>query len=174
MTLTAWHRLRRRTGVLSTGLIVLTLTAGYPSPGQAQDKSTGSIAISTPRSRETPPAARVGVGYLTITNNGTETDRLIGVSTPVADRVELHRTTVEGAITRMLPIPLPLEIAPGQSIVLEPGGMHLMLVPLNVPIRPEVSVPVELQFERAGSRAVQMTVEPLRGSRGTADHGMRH
>jgi len=174
MALTVWHRLRRRTGVLSIGLIALTLTAGYPSPGQAQDKSTGSIAISNPRSRETPPAARVGVGYLTIANNGTETDRLIGVSSPVADRVELHQTTVEGTITRMLPVRLPLEIGPGRTVVLEPGGMHLMLVQLNVPIRPEAGVPVELQFERAGSRTVQMTVEPLHGSRGTTGHGGRH
>jgi len=174
MTLTAWHELCRRTGTLAAGLIVLALTTAYPSPGQTEDKATRGIAISNPRSRETPPAARVGVGYLTLTNNGTETDRLIGVSSPVSDRVELHQTTVEGTITRMLPISLPLEIAPGRSIVLEPGGMHLMLVQLNVPIRPEVSVPVELQFERAGSRAVQMTVEPLRGSRGTADHGARH
>jgi len=74
----------------------------------------------------------------------------------------------------MLPVRLPLEIAPGRTVVLEPGGMHLMLVQLNVPIRPEAGVLVELQFERAGSRTVQMTVEPLRGSRGTTGHGGQH
>lgn len=174
MTLTVWHELRRRTGALAAGFIVLALTAGYPSPGQTEDKATGSIAISNPRSRETPPAARVGIGYLTIANNGTETDRLIGISSPVADRVELHQTTVDDTIARMLPVPLPLEIAPGRAVVLEPGGMHLMLVQLNVPIQLEASIPVELRFERAGSLTVQMTVEPLRGSRGTVGHGGRH
>jgi len=154
--------------------MVLALVVGYPSFGQTEDKAAGSIAISDPRSRETPPAARVGVGYLKIANNGTKADRLIGLSSPVADRVELHQTTMEGAVARMLPVLLPLEIAPGRSVVLEPGGMHLMLVQLNAPIRLETPVPVELRFERAGSLTVQMTVEPLRGSRGTTGHGGRH
>jgi len=155
-------------------LFALAFLTGFPCPSRAQDKSTSNIAITNPRSRETPPSARVGVGYLVIVNKGTVPDRLVALSSPAAERTELHRTTVEGTVTRMLPVTLPLEIAPGQAITLEPGTLHLMLVDIKAPLRPGATIPVQLSFESAGQLMAELVVEPLRGARGPAGHSGQH
>jgi copper(I)-binding protein len=55
----------------------------------AMDYKAGSIEIMNPWSRATPKGAQTAVGYMTIKNNGTMPDRLIGGSTDVAYRDRL-------------------------------------------------------------------------------------
>src|SRR5690606_38647728 len=50
----------------------------------------GPLNISLPFTRATLPNAPVGGGYLTIENTGTEADRLVSASSPVASDVQIH------------------------------------------------------------------------------------
>jgi len=84
------------------------------------------LDISQPWVREAPPAAPVMAGYMQIRNSTAAAVSVVAVSSPVFTRAELHRTVVENGIARMEPVGL-LEIAAGESVVLEPGGLHLML-----------------------------------------------
>src|SRR5688572_33506174 len=61
----------------------------------------GQLSVRHPWTHATPPGAKVAAGYLEIRNSGREPDRLIGASTPVAERVELHALMREGDIVRM-------------------------------------------------------------------------
>ena len=84
------------------------------------------LDISQPWVREAPPAAPVMAGYMHIRNSTADTVSVIAVSSPAFTRAELHRTVVENGIARMEPVGQ-LVIAAGESVVLEPGGLHLML-----------------------------------------------
>jgi len=84
--------------------------------------------------REAPPTSRVLAAYMQIINL-TDTDLTItGISSPDFDSAELHRTAVENGVARMLPVS-ELTIPAAGSVLLEPGGLHLMLFD---PVRPLV------------------------------------
>ncbi len=92
---------------------------------------------------------RVGVLYLTVRDTGAP-DRLVGVDTPVADKAELHESMSEGGVMKMRPVQA-IPVAPGQPMVLKPGGYHVMLLGLRQPLREGDSFPVTLHFAAVGA-----------------------
>jgi periplasmic copper chaperone A len=76
--------------------------------------------------REAPPTATVLAAYMVIRNTGNSPARVTAITSPDFDHIELHRTIVESGVARMIPVEK-LEIAAGETVSLEPGGMHLML-----------------------------------------------
>jgi periplasmic copper chaperone A len=81
----------------------------------AIDYKAGSITINAPWSRATPKGVQTAIGYMTIKNNGTTPDRIIGGSVDVADHFELHVTIIENGIARMRELS-EIEIKPGETI----------------------------------------------------------
>ncbi len=114
--------------------------------------------------RETAPGARTGAGYGLVVNAGSAEDRLLGGSTPVAARLEVHSMTMDGGIMRMRPVTGGLAIPAGGRVALKPGGYHLMLIGLKQPLRRGTMVPVTLDFARAGLLKLSLRVESI-------DHG---
>ena len=101
----------------------------------AQDSyNVGSLQISQPWTRATPKGASTAAGYLKITNTGTTPDRLVGGSSPIAGRVEVHEMSMDKGVMKMRPVKDGLEIKPGASVELKPGSYHLMFVDLKQPI----------------------------------------
>jgi periplasmic copper chaperone A len=129
----------------------------------------GALTIEQPWSRATPGGAKVGGGYLRITNTGTAPDRLVGGSFPLAGRVEVHDMSMDGDVMRMKPVEGGLEIKPGASVELKPGGTHLMLMDLKEPLKEGQTVKGSLNFEKAGSVDVEFAVRGLGGA-GPAEH----
>lgn len=133
----------------------------------------GSVAVVAPWLRATPGGARVGAGYLTLTNGGAQTDRLVGVSIPQAGRAEIHSMSMEGGVMRMAPVEGGLPIEPGGTVELKPGGYHLMFQGLTAPFKAGERVKGLLTFERAGAVLVEFRVEPI-GATGAAGGGHDH
>jgi len=79
-------------------MLALFVALATPTTGAPADFQAGALKISQPWSRATPKGAQVGAGYLTITNTGSEPDRLIGGSLADAGRVEIHEDTIEGGV----------------------------------------------------------------------------
>jgi copper(I)-binding protein len=123
----------------------------------------GDIQIRHPWSRATPPGAKVAAGYLEIRNNGSQPDRLISASTPVAKRVEMHITEHAGDVAKMRQLRA-FEIPARERLALSPGGAHLMLVDIVQPLRKGERFALTLRFERAGEIEVQFEVQEM-GSR---------
>src|SRR5690606_36397332 len=94
----------------------------------AQEFSSGDIEIGRPWARVMASAAPVAGAYLTVANTGPEPDRLLGGSTSIAVRIEVHQMTMDNGVARMRPLPDGAEIAPGATVELVPGGVHLMLI----------------------------------------------
>lgn len=115
------------------------------------------VTVTQAWARATPPGSTVAAIYLTIDNGGRPADRLISVSTVVAERAEVHAIVHEGDVVRMRRTE-PLDIGAGERIVLEPGGRHLMLMGLKAPLVEGRRVSVTLEFEKAGKIPVEADV----------------
>jgi copper(I)-binding protein len=127
----------------------------------AETYTVGSIEVSNPWARATPKGAQVGGAYMTITNKGTEADRLIGVSSPVAGQVELHQMAMDKGVMSMRPVPGGLEIKPGQTVELKPASSHLMLMGLKQPLAQGQRVKATLDFAKAGKVDLEYVVESM-------------
>ncbi len=77
-------------------VLALALVAGFSAPGFAHKFEKGGIVIHHPWTRATAGGATVGVGYLTITNNGKDADKLVGGAFTGADHVEIHEMKMDG------------------------------------------------------------------------------
>jgi copper(I)-binding protein len=117
---------------------------------------SSQLEVSGPWARATPGKAENGAAYLTI--QSPIADRLVSVTSPVAKKTELHTMSMEGMVMKMRPL-AGLDIPAGQAVSLKPGGEHLMLLGLNHPLREGQSFPLTLDFEKAGSRTVNVLVE---------------
>lgn len=137
---------------------VLALVLFAPGLGQAHDYTHGSLAITHPWARFTPPGAPNGAAYLVIRNNGAEPDRLLGAATPRAERVEFHATEMDGGVMTMRP-QAAVEIKPNEVVAFEPGGLHIMLFKLTAPLKEGEKFPLTLRFEKAGELSVDIAVE---------------
>ena len=151
--------MKTRTLSLIAGLAALM--AGGPIA--AHDYKAGSLEIAHPWTRATPKGAAVAGGYLTIVNKGAAADRLVGGSLPGAGRFEIHEMRTNNGVMQMRPLPAGLEIKPGETVELKPGSFHLMFMELKQPLEQGKPVKGTLVFEKAGTVAVEYTVEPIGG-----------
>jgi copper(I)-binding protein len=142
-------------------LALAALVAVLALPAFALDYKLGAIEIGHPWSRATPPTAESGGGFLAITNTGTTPDRLVAVKSPAADKVEIHEMKMDGNIMRMREVEKGIEIPPGATVELKPGGFHVMFMGLKAPFAKEAKVPLTLVFEKAGSIDVDLMVQAM-------------
>ena len=135
-------------------------------PALASGQKAGAIEIQHPWARPTPPGAPTGGGYLTLVNHGSTPDRLLGGSTPVADRLEVHEMSMQGSIMRMRKLDDGVAIPANGTAELKPGGLHIMLIGLKKPLKLGDRVPAKLRFEKAGEVAVEFVVQnpPMPGA----------
>jgi copper(I)-binding protein len=136
-------------------LLSLVLAASV----QAEDVKAGDLVITQPWTRATPGGAKVAGGYLTIENKGATPDRLVGGSTNVAKKIEIHEMAVNNGVMTMRPIDGGLAIEPGKTVKLAPGGTHLMFLELNNPIKQGDALAGTLKFEKAGVVKVLFDVQ---------------
>jgi uncharacterized protein YcnI/copper(I)-binding protein len=130
----------------------------------------GEITIASPWTRATPGGAKVAGGYLKVTNNGATADKLIGATSDIAGRVEMHEMTVSGGVMRMRPLNAGLEIKPGQTVELSPGGYHMMFMDLKRRLKRGDTYKATLQFEKAGTVDVTFAVGAVGGASPPSHH----
>ena len=97
-------------------------TATSEPPAAMEHGDSAGLVVHEAWARPTSPIATVGAAYMTITNHGLGTDKLLGASSPVAAEVQLHGTTDDNGVMRMRPVDA-LEIAPRESATMAPGGV---------------------------------------------------
>lgn len=162
--------------LLAASLALLLTLSALPR-AIAQHVVKGDIRISQPWARATPGGAKVAAGYLTITNTGRAADKLIGGTAAVSGAFELHDMTMTDGVMRMRRIEGGIVLAPGATVTLRPGGMHVMLMDLKQPLKQGEKVIGTLVFEKAGTVEVVYDVAPI-GSAGpggnTGGSDMQH
>ena len=154
-------------GGVAVALVAALASLAAAVPVAAHEEKTAHITLVHPWSRPAPQGQN-GVIYLEIRNDGEADDRLIGVSTPLAEKVELHRSTMEDGIHRMEKVES-ITVPAGGAVELTPGGLHVMLISLKFMLMAEETVPVTLTFERAGDVTATFAVETPSG--GDSEYG---
>jgi uncharacterized protein YcnI/copper(I)-binding protein len=155
---------------------IVRLAAAAPDNAMAQMSGmvhAGDLMISTPWTRATPPGAKVAGGYLTVTNGGKTSDKLLGGTFTGGSRIEVHEMSMNDGVMKMRPLNDGLEIKPGATVKLEPGGYHLMLMDLAKPLAKGDKVKAQLQFEKAGKVDVELDVNAV-GASAPAGGGHAH
>jgi len=135
------------------------LSALIAAPARAEEVKAGDLTITQAWSRATPKGAKIGSGYLTIENKGSAPDRLVGISAEVAGKVEVHEMAMNNGVMTMRPLDKGLTIDPGKTVKLAPGGYHLMLFDLKSPLKQGDTLPITLDFEKAGKVKVSLDVQ---------------
>jgi copper(I)-binding protein len=131
-------------------------SAGHPPA--AAGATLGDLAISGGFVRAMLPNQPVGGGYFTVHNAGTAPDRLVGIATPLAGSGEVHEMSMQGAVMTMRALPEGVEIPAGGTVVLQPGGLHLMFMQVATPFKAGSTVPVTLTFQKAGKVELALPV----------------
>jgi putative membrane protein len=106
--------------------------APEPSDGRAGTEVAGEWTAAGPIEVRgarigLPPLPERAAGYLEIRNPGGTSVRIVGASPPegVAS-VSIHRSEASSGMMSMAPAG-PVEIGPGETVIFEPGGTHVML-----------------------------------------------
>ncbi len=155
-----------------SAVVALTAPMLWSPPALAADYDVGSIHISQPWSRATPKGASSGAGYMTITNKGAAPDKVSCVSSDASAQCQIHTMTMEDGVMKMRPVEGGLEIKPGETVTLKPGGYHMMLVDLKHPLEQGQSVKATLKFDHAGTVDVEYPVAGIGApAPGAADAG---
>ncbi len=155
---------------LKSTLLATLAALSFTSGAMAAD----AIVVDDAYARSSSKSAKAGAAFMVIENHSDTDDRLIGVKSDVAGRVELHTHKVdENGVAQMIHVEEGFAIPAGEAHLLKRGGDHVMFMGLNAPFQQGSSVPVTLIFEKAGEVVVEVPVDLERkdqGGHGSHDH----
>ncbi|UWF66633.1 MULTISPECIES: DUF1775 domain-containing protein [unclassified Brucella] len=134
----------------------------------AMPTKVGDLVITSPSVRAMVPGAKVAGGFLTIANDGKKADKLVSVSAPGVKRVEIHEMTMQDQIMKMRKLEGGLDLPAGKTMQLKSGGYHLMFIEPEHPYEEGETVPVTLEFKKAGKVEINFPVTAKKGQ--TKDH----
>lgn len=143
----------RRQFLIAT--VALTALAGTA-------RAQTAVTVEQPWARPTLGQTRISAAYMVL-HAGTAADRLVGATSPRAARVELHTHMMENGVMQMRPVQA-IEVSPGSPTVLQPGGLHIMIMDLQGPLRPGERLPLTLIFASGARIDVAVPVRDARGN----------
>ncbi len=156
---------------LATKFAMVTLVVlGFVSASIAHEFRLGDIEIGHPYARAMLPGAKVGGGYLKLTNEGDVDDRLIGATSDRAGSVQLHEMKIENDVMIMRELGDGIVVPTGQTVELKPGGYHVMFMDVKEPFKEGETIKAKLTFEKAGSIDVGFVVGEPAGSAPESKH----
>lgn len=133
------------------------ISVGLSLLAQGASAAAGEVQILEPWVQAAPPSAKVLAAYMEVTNGGAKTQIVTAVSSPLFERVEIHRTIVDQNMARM-ELLKEMTILPNATISLRPGGLHLMLIGARKRLQAGDAVPLSLTLKDGNALAVSATV----------------
>ena len=134
----------------------LSLAAVFTlADAQAHEVKIGDLVIHHPWSRQSPMSASVAAGFLTITNNGQQDDRLVKASSDISPVVQIHDMTMEGDVMKMVELPDGIVIPAGATVKLKPKSLHIMFMDVKQQPGEGTSFTGTLTFEKAGTVTIE-------------------
>lgn len=156
---------------LTLPLLLLAACQGEPrteasSETTVDGQTTAAVEATDPWCRPTPNGMDMTACYVTL--EASVDDRLTSVISPRAARAELHAVSTEGGVMSMSEMPDGLALPAGQAVALAPGGDHLMLMGVTVPLAEGDRVPLALTFQSGAQIALEAPVRVE--APGASDH----
>ncbi len=141
--------------------LAAALISLLPLSAFAHDYEINGLKVEHPIAKATTETARASAGYLSITNTGETADSLVAVEADFP-RVMVHDTKVEDGVASMVHMDS-ITLEPGQTVVFEPGGLHVMFMGLSEQMIEGQKIPGTLVFENAGRLDIEFNVENVEG-----------
>lgn len=143
-------------------IVVLILTSitqfvFQSGTAQAESKVAPTLKVADAYIRTMPPGRTTTAGFLTISNNGQTDCLMLTAESSVSDRVEFHEHQHMDGMMRMRPLPDGVIVPAGQTVMFQPGGLHIML--FNVAADIDVGGVTQLQFNTDHCGTVKFTTE---------------
>ena len=131
-------------------LIALIAAACAMPAGEAQAQP---VTVKDAWVRAPAPGQKVAGAYMELVSRTHLA--LTAVASPAAASAELHSMSMEEGVMKMRPVAR-IELPAGKPVKLAPGGFHIMLVDIKLPLKPGDKVPLTLTVQRAdfSSRSV--------------------
>jgi copper(I)-binding protein len=118
-------------------------------------RAADPVSVSNAWVRTPAPGQKVAGAYMEIVSDGAAA--VVGASSPAAARAELHTMSMEAGVMKMRPAQS-VDLPPGKTVKLAPGGLHIMLTDLQRPLKAGDKVPLALSIRRGGA-ITQVNVE---------------
>lgn len=154
--------------------LMLIFTAACRPAQPAATPPHPALAVEDAWARPSPQGAPAAAFYMTIANHSPQQDALLQVSSDHCEAVEIHLSEIdEAGVMRMAPVEDGrLPIPAGETVLLEPGGLHIMCVGLTRPLLEGEQAALLLEFEAAGPMDVMASIH--QGDPEAADHDHEH
>ena len=133
------------------------LIAGLMISAGVLAASADGITVESPYVRLAPPNAPATGAFMVIRNAGDKDVKVVKADNPVSKVTELHTHLNEGGVMKMRPVPS-IEVKAKGEAVLQPGGLHVMLIDLKAPMKEGDSVPITLTFDDGSSKTINAKV----------------
>lgn len=131
------------------------------------------IQVDTPYARAVPPGAPASAAFMTLTNTGSQATALMAARSDISEVTELHTHIHDNGVMRMRPIER-IDLPAGQTVHLQPGGLHIMLINLKKPLKAGETVHLTLIFKDGSRRVISLPVRALNAPMMKHHHGQQH
>ena len=106
-----------------------------------------NVSVQSAWARATVQGQKATGAFMTLTAKTATT--LMGVSTSVAGVAEVHEMKMDNNVMQMRALPDGLALPAGKAVALQPGGYHVMLMDLKLPLQKDTTIPLTLRFKDA-------------------------
>lgn len=106
-----------------------------------------NVSVQSAWARATVQGQKATGAFMTLTAKTATT--LVGVSTSVAGVAEVHEMKMDNNVMQMRALPDGLALPAGKAVALQPGGYHVMLMDLKLPLQKDTSIALTLRFKDA-------------------------
>ncbi len=143
--------------IIIVGIAAVLGMAARAAVAASTEICTGDICVSDAWARATPPGAENAAVYFSVVNKGRTADALVSASSSGTANAMIHRSFLAGNIVRM-EMMARVELTPGAHLTFAPVGYHLMLDGLKQHLTEGTTIPVTLDFAKAGKLTVPVSV----------------
>ena len=121
------------------------------------------LMVKDPYARAARPNAPTGAAFMTLINHSDQDITLMGVSSDVAKRVELHTHIDNGeGVMQMSEIEGGITIPAGEMHMMNRGGDHVMMMGLTQSLVDGETFSVTFEFENGAEMVVEIPVDNAR------------
>ena len=158
----------RRFGTAAIIIALMLLGLALVTGRLAHSKGIESATVTAAMVRLPAVPGRPAAGYLTITG-GPRDDQLTGISAAAPTRIELHESMMMHgtmSMAKLAIVPVPANVV----ISFEPAGKHLMIFDLPATAMAGGTLPLTLNFAKAGPVHVSASIRSAGDAMDHAHH----
>ena len=137
--------------------------------GHKHKKHSIGVMVHDAYVRATPPGQPNAAAYLVLRNNAMHDIRLVSVKSDVAEVAEPHSHAMDAGMMKMRRVGH-IDVPAGGETVLQPGGLHIMLMGLVKQLKPGEYVSLEFHFDNGQKQSMRVPVKMIAGMSMTSGH----